>query len=388
MRSDLLRHRTPGARCALVVIAAIAVAACAPAAASRQPPLVTRQIPVPPDARTYFGTQLDWIHNDTPQAYASRLGKTPFVYGRFVPFPFSDANRAQLIGQVAEVAAMHSNLFLTLMPDNGLDKVTSAVAFDLARLLADWNARGVMVFVRFGQEMNGSWYPWGQHPVDYVRAFTSIADAVHAIAPRTVMVWSPNYGGGYPFVGGRFPAQQGNADFAALDTNHDGRLTMDDDPYGPYYPGDEYVDWVGLTLYHWGGAWPWGHNDIPETNKFVNQLTGKYNGLNGNDSMIPDFYATYAVGHHKPMALSETSSLYNEAQAGHGASNLELKSNWMGQVFDKANEKRFPLLKMENWFELEKQEEGIAGTVDWRATTDPQVLAALRAALTSRFIFA
>ena len=24
------------------------------------------------------------------------------------------------------------------------------------------------------------------------------------------------------------------------------------DPYGPYYPGDEWVDWVGMSIYHFG----------------------------------------------------------------------------------------------------------------------------------------
>ena len=27
---------------------------------------------------------------------------------------------------------------------------------------------------------------------------------------------------------------------------------MSDDPYTPFYPGDQWVDWVGLNVYHMG----------------------------------------------------------------------------------------------------------------------------------------
>jgi hypothetical protein len=25
-----------------------------------------------------------------------------------------------------------------------------------------------------------------------------------------------------------------------------------DDPYTPYWPGDEWVDWIGMSLFHFG----------------------------------------------------------------------------------------------------------------------------------------
>jgi len=109
---------------------------------------------------------------------------------------------------------------------------------------------------------------------------------------------------------------------------------------------------------------------------------------NGDDAAVPDFCATCALGHHKPMALSETSAIYNEAQAGRGATNLDIKQDWIAQAFNPVFATRFPLLKMENWFEYPKPENGITGTVDWRVTTDPQLVSVLRRALASRFIFA
>jgi hypothetical protein len=32
------------------------------------------------------------------------------------------------------------------------------------------------------------------------------------------------------------------ANFDAMDTNKNGKLDKDDDPFSPFYPGDEYVD--------------------------------------------------------------------------------------------------------------------------------------------------
>jgi hypothetical protein len=39
-----------------------------------------------------------------------------------------------------------------------------------------------------------------------------------------------------------------------MDTNGDGVVSDLDDPYAPYYPGDAYVDWVGMSV----RAWPQG----------------------------------------------------------------------------------------------------------------------------------
>jgi hypothetical protein len=43
------------------------------------------------------------------------------------------------------------------------------------------------------------------------------------------------------------------SDCHALDTNANGYLDQSDDMYSPYYPGNQYVDWVGLSVYHFGG---------------------------------------------------------------------------------------------------------------------------------------
>jgi hypothetical protein len=111
-------------------------------------------------------------------------------------------------------------------------------------------------------------------------------------------------------------------------------------------------------------------------------VDGTYNGPEGDERAIPAFYQTYAVGHHKPMVLSETSALYNTSNPT-GASEADIKSTWMDQVLDPANAVRYPQLKMLNWFEHLKSEQENYGIIDWRATYNPQVLDALRAHLTA-----
>jgi hypothetical protein len=103
----------------------------------------------------------------------------------------------------------------------------------------------------------------GQQPAHYKAVFRQVADAIRRIAPGSAMMWAPNYAGGYPFFGGQFGAQPGTEAFRELDTDRDGALTTNDDPYGPYYPGDQYVDWVGISLYHWGNHHLWETTTSP-----------------------------------------------------------------------------------------------------------------------------
>lgn len=241
----------------------------------------------------------------------------------FTGFPYTAGEKADLQEAAKQIKADGHIMLLTLEPMNGLAGVTPEASAALAKDLADFNSQGVPVIVRFAHEMNGSWYPWGQQPAQYIAAFRTLADAVHRDAPGSAMMWAPNYGGGYPFAGGQFEAKPGTPERAALDTDGDGTLSMADDSYAPYYPGDDAVDWVGMSLYHWGATYPWGENELPEPNKFADQLTGNYSGANGDDTLLSDFYAVYGQQHAKPVAIPETAALF-APEAG-GAAGMDIK---------------------------------------------------------------
>ena len=72
------------------------------------------------------------------------------------------------------------------------------------------------IFIRFANEMNVS--PIGDNPQLYIEIFRNVANMVHEY-PNFAVVWSPN-------------------DLGSLDR-----------PFEYYYPGDEYVDWIGVSNY-------------------------------------------------------------------------------------------------------------------------------------------
>ncbi|MGY1635477.1 glycoside hydrolase family 26 protein [Geodermatophilus sp. SYSU D00742] len=354
--------------------AVLTLSGCHPAADEEQSVCAaTPAADLVPASGAYLGTNLDWA-DQTLADHAGQLGRAPAVAVSFAGFPLTADDRRNLDGAVEQLRADGGMLLLTLEPHGGLAAVTDAVARDLAGRLDGWNARGVPVVVRFAHEMNGSWYAWGQQPEEYVAAFRRVADAVHAGAPGSATMWAPNYGGGYPFAGGRYAGSS-----PALDTDGDGAVSGLDDPYAPYWPGDDAVDWVGMSLYHWGSAHPWGENEVPEAGKFVAQLTGEYTGLAGDERHVPDFHGTYGVGHGKPVAIPETAALY--APGRPGPDELSVKRAWWRQVHDPALAERLPRLAMVNWFEWAKDEPEVGGRVDWRATASPAIRAAYRSDL-------
>lgn len=381
-----MRHLSGTVTASLLALGLAAVLSGAPAAQGRPPSASTGAVGVAADraaersagdrkpARgflaprkgTLSGVSIDW-GNDTLAAYSERLGRTPAVAVTFTGFPMSEQEEMWLDQAVEQARTQGSELLLTVEPFTGLDAVTRANSRELAQRLAGYNRQGVDVYLRFAHEMNGSWYPWGQQPDDYVDAFRRMAVAVHAGAPRTAMMWAPNYGGGYPFAGGTYQAPPGRADAEDLDTDGDGTVTGEDDPYRPYWPGRKHVDWVGMSVYHWG------ENEVPEDGKYRDLLRGTYDGAAGDESAVPDFYAGYGAGMRLPVAVTETAALF--VPGGGGADEESIKSAWWQQVMAPGNGRAMPWLKMVNWFEWAKFEPEVGGRVDWTVTLDDEIRA-------------
>jgi beta-mannanase len=96
---------------------------------------------------------------------------------------------------------------------------------------------GLPFFLRLGHEMNDPYrYPWGQQnnsPDDFIAAWKHVVERFRRIgANNAVWVWSPHPAYGF----------------------------MD------FYPGDEHVDWIGLTALNYGtvATWSqwWSVNDL------------------------------------------------------------------------------------------------------------------------------
>lgn len=104
------------------------------------------------------------------------------------------------------------------------------------------------VFLRYAPEMQGRWMQYGQQPTAFIESWTSMYNAVKAVAPDTIMVWAPNTPQGYPYGQQQNFYTLSTADQDLLDTNKNGQLDAGDDALSPYYPGDNLVDWIGISI--------------------------------------------------------------------------------------------------------------------------------------------
>jgi hypothetical protein len=116
----------------------------------------------------------------------------------------------------------------------------------MAAVLASF---GGTVLLRFAHEFNGSWYAYGytkDSAPTYAAAFKRVASRVKAKAPKTKMVWCPNILGG----------------------------TSVTDP-GPYYPGDDSVEIVGVDGYSYDAALPSSRVFRPTVDRLKQIAPGK-----------------------------------------------------------------------------------------------------------------
>ncbi len=336
------------------------------------------------------GVNLGW-GSETAAAFNERTGWRHACYVDFSVFP-KTGGYLTLNGHIRQVAEVGGIYLITLEPEHGLAAIQEAEVDTFVTWCAGWAEKGASIMVRFAHEMNGAWYPWSMRPALYREKFRLVADRLHARLPEAAMLWAPNEAGYYPFGHFREMTRSAylegghgtEADWALLDTNGDGVL-LQDDPYAPFYPGDDAVDWVGMTVYHWGTAYPWHFNTLPEADKFAQVLTGSYQGPNGDQTWAPDFYAEWAEGHGKPMMIPETGAFFRPGIASNAPSawppqqthdEVAIKTAWMEQVYSAAQlAARFPRLKGVNWFNHYKREnEAQKDFVDWTVTRQPMVL--------------
>ncbi|WP_309126588.1 OpgC domain-containing protein [Kocuria sp.] len=322
-----------------------------------------------PSGGPYLGALLDWA-TDSAAAHAERSGAPAAVYGRPVQLPMSDQEQGYLRDFFVQVAGQGAHALLTVRPEVSLEKVDDARAAVLAAQVADV-AEGYegTVFVRFAPQMNASWVPWGQQPEAYRDAFRAVAKAMDAELGDPVMVWSPTVGGDYPFRAASTVPPSGG-DLGALDTDGNGVWNQDDDAYRPYYPGDDVVDWVGLSAYHDDTGDGPVRNTVAAPGAFEAQLgPARATGPPAGE----DFYAAYAAGRDKPLMV-ETSAFYSPG--AEGAPEREIKSGWWDQVLAAASGGDYDRIAAVVWNETVEQRGEGAATVDWRITADPELAAA------------
>lgn len=330
------------------------------------------QQPVIPAEGVYLGAILLEGQTDI-STFNTQTGVKHAVFGDFFQFPdcvqVGNADKARLDRFILGCKNNGAMAMITIELVNGLSSHTASDTERLAQVL--FNAE-LPVFLRWNHEMNGSWYAWGQQPSSYVGNFRETATIMHKVATNVAMTWTPNQGWGYPWTGGNFSVAANSADFNLMDT--DGNMIVDDrdDPYTPYYPGDDAVDWVGFSFYHWSNRLERGYNEIPPQ--------GKWGEANGINNPIINFHEEFAVKHRKPMMISETSAFFDTSDTKNGgADEIAIKKEWISQVYNYASpgipglKNDFPMIKAIMWFNQEKHESETGSIVDWRLSFNQEI---------------
>jgi hypothetical protein len=194
------------------------------------------------DKRVGFNwKQIEPVYGRTHAMYLTYVGWRKVQQQTNSYFPVQQAETAK---------AMGGSLQIGWEPRYGLDDVNDD---EYVRTFAkEAKASGIPVFLRYASEMNGAWVPWYGEPAKYIEKFRLIHKIMKEEAPNVVMVWSPN--------------------FMPRDNIHE------------YYPGDEYVDWIGYSLYATDGP----QSKIDDKSGFLDNFRPLNDAYPGKPIMISE----------------------------------------------------------------------------------------------------
>jgi len=280
-----------------------------------------------PSTGALFGAYVDpdnrWVDNraamDEVTAFESMIGRKIAInqhyYGFSQTFPSGLEQWDIANGRIPLVSWMGTSL--TAIAGGSYDGTITARADALKAL-------GAPVFLRFAWEMNGDWYAWdGSHnndsgtyngPAKYIAAWRRVHDIFAARgATNVVWVWAPN---------------------------HESVPNVSWNNWRNYYPGDAYVDWVGIDGYNWG-------------------TTRSWSSWKSFPTLFSDVYRDYAPS--KPIMISEIGSVEQGGDKGAwiSAASSSIKTS-------------FPAIKAFLWFDVLKE-------ADWRADSSAGSLSAYEA---------
>jgi hypothetical protein len=254
--------------------------------------------------------------------WAAETGHTPVVLGSYKAWtiPLIDTEQLEAIWQREAVP------LVTWEPwgeEGGpvfkLKDIAAGVYDPYIRRSAEAAAAwGHPLFLRFAHEMNGGWYPWGRGnngntPTLYKQAWRHIVGIFEAAGADNVKwVWCPNENSN-----GRFPFRQ-------------------------YYPGDRWVDWVGLDGFNW-------------------EISARWHSF---DEMFASSYDSLVELTEKPVMIVETGSWETGGD----------KAEWVANALERELP-RFEHIRALLWWNVDDPRG------DLRVDSSPAALAALRRGL-------
>ena len=186
---------------------------------------------------------------------------------------------------------------------------------------------GHVVFIRLGHEMNDPYrYPWGPQnnkPGEFVAAWRHVVDIFREMKVKNVLwIWAPQ------------PAYL---------------------HYNEYYPGKNYVDWVGVGALNYGTVASWSK-------------WWTFKEIFGN-------YYQQLDAFHKPLMITEMGSLTVGGQ----------RSVWFKNAFTDLPEK-YPDLKAILFFNDNSDNTTLNKSLDWSIVNDTTTIKAIRTAIETTWI--
>lgn len=263
----------------------------------------------------YLGAyiELDHASGGDIARFEELVGRQHASYFRYVgygaPFPFRWVRELHAQGILPHIA---------WEPNDGLDPVSDN---DYLRGWAEAAGRvSGPILLRYASEMNGTWQAYSGDPKAFIRKWRIVTGIMRELAPNVIMVWCP------------FATPQ---------------RTIPD-----YYPGDDWVDWVGVNIYsvhHYDGdpKKP-AHDDPVELLRYV--------------------YDRYAD--RKPIAICEYAATHYCAACGQDVTEFGLRQ--MTRLYE-ALPKQFPRVKLINWFCVDTVGTGLASN-NYSLTASPAFL--------------
>ena len=255
----------------------------------------------------------DATSTETLNAYRAKFGAYPDL-----ALNFRDLDQPFLYpGEGDELRARGIAPMITLEPVADEVEVPSAAiaagGYD-AELRADARvaaAYGGRVLLRYAQEMNATWFPRrSTDPAAFVAAWVRIVKIFRESgADNVAFVWTPS------------------VEVAGTE------------PMAAYFPGDAFVDYVGLDGYNWGG------------------------------SRWQSFGQIFAEDYRRISELSERPFIIGETASAAGAG----KAEWIRNAFGREIPRGFPRIAAVVWFSKDLSGEGQR---DWRIETSPAAAAA------------
>lgn len=283
---------------------------------------------------------------------SSKIGVSPNLVGYFQGW---DQNfRPDAVTRAWQQGRMPMMTWESRPIDAGND-TTSAPAYSLPKIIGgdfdaylhqyakDIVATGLPLAIRLDHEMNAIWYPWnetdgagnsinGNSPGDYVKMWRHVHDIFQEEGANNLViwVWAPN-------IVNNLPATH----------QADGYLEN-------LYPGDQYVDWVGLSGY------------LRPPYKSDNDFSFDY-------TFKPSLDKLRSIT-KKPIILAEIGA---SETGGH-------KAAWITSFFDTLAEPENSDIIGFSWFDLAVTSyvQGVRATNDWRIDSRADSLSAFIAGLT------